>query len=126
MRRRGTGSTPEPIEAAISAEGMDGSTAFGPGRPINPFFGYSTRPRAYDYPVGANITTRPREAYGRMSFGFMKTLIDSYWLARACINHKIDNVRSMELLFAPAAGVDYDVSDAITAARAALAYPDRE
>ena len=119
--------TPAPIQEAIDAQGMSlsGGTML-PGAPIPPSHGYSTGVRGSDYPVGANITIKPRVAYGRPSFDTLRKLIDAWDLARACINHKIDDLRSMELLYSPADGFEDDASTAVKAARAALAYPDRE
>lgn len=123
FHRRNT--TPEPIEQAIHQQGLD-SGSFGPGHPIAPWHGYSTGARSFDYPVGANINIKPRSAYGRPSFETLKRLVDAWDLARICINHKIDDLRSMELLYSPADGFDGDADMPIKAARAALAYPDRE
>lgn len=118
--------TPPPVSDALQAQGMSTSADFGPGTPIAPWHGYSTRPRAYDYPVGANINLRPRAAYGRPSFDTLRAIIDAWDLARICINHKIDDLRSMEPLFLPAEGAEGDVDTAVEAARAALEFPDRD
>lgn len=119
--------TPAAIEQALDAQGLNTSTDLGPGRPINPAHGYSTRPRAMDYPVGVNLGAgRTRGAWGRTSFDTLRGLIDAYDIARDCINHKIDELVSMEPLFLPADGVTGDVDAAIDAARAALEFPDRE
>lgn len=118
-------STPRPITAATMAQGMNNTANFGPGTPMQPATGYSVRPRSTDYPVGANINLSPRTAWGRTSYDTLKAIIDSYDVARMCINHKIDEIRSMEPLFQPADGVSGDVDAAIDAARAALVFPDR-
>jgi 2'-5' RNA ligase len=118
--------TPAPIEGALSAHGMNMGGNFTPGRPLQPYFGYSTPARAQDYPVGVNIATQGRAAWGKVSFDVIKALIDAYDVARMCVNHKIDELRSMELLFQPAHGVEDDVEDAIDAARLVLDKPDRE
>jgi len=118
--------TPGAINTALAAQGMDNTGQMGPGRPLNPWIGYSQRPRAMDYPVGVNISTRSRGSWGRTSFETLKALIDSYDIARACINHKIDEIRSMEPMFLPKDGVKGDLDIAIEAAQSALAFPDRE
>ena len=118
--------TPEAIRGALGEQGMNLSGNFGPGQPLAPYFGYSQRTRATDFPVGVNISTRSRASWGRVSFDTLKALIDAYDVARMCINHKIDELRSMPLMYQPADSVDDDVDDAIDAAKAALAYPDRE
>lgn len=120
------GPTPTAITAGMAAEGMGATSFLGPGAPVQPTRGYSQRPRSFDYPAGINITSRARAGYGKASFATLKAIIDAYDIARICINHKIDSLRSMELQFVPS---DLNVSDAdgaIAAARAALAKPDRE
>lgn len=119
-------STPTAIEGALDRQGMTTSAFLGPGRPLTPNRGYSIQPRAVDYPVGVNVNIDGRRAWGRTSWGFLREFTNSYDVARICINHKIDEIRSMDLLFQPATGVTEDVSEALAAARAVLAYPDRE
>jgi 8-oxo-dGTP pyrophosphatase MutT (NUDIX family) len=118
--------TPVVIEQAMDAAGMNGAVQNGPGRPLNPYQGYSTRPRSTNYPVGVNIATQTRAAWHRPSFETIDNIIGAYDVARMCINHKIDELRSMELLLQPADGVRGDLSDAVAAARLALVRPDRE
>ncbi|TIH34966.1 phage portal protein [Subtercola vilae] len=118
--------TPEAIDAAMAVQGMDQSAAMGPGRPLNPNKGYSQPPRSMDYPTGVNLSTRSRTAWGRTSFETLREMTSLYDVARMCINHKIDEIRSMGLLFMPADGVTTDVRDALDAARTVLAFPDRE
>jgi len=118
--------TPPAIATSLHQHGMDSSTNLGPGRPLTPSFGYSTRPRATDYPTSVNISTKSRSQWGRVPFETLRAVIGAYDVSRMCVNHKIDELRSMELMFQPADRVDDDVEDAITAAKAALAYPDRE
>lgn len=118
--------TPGPIREALHQQGMDTSGSFAPGTPMNPYFGYSQRTRAMDYPVGVNISTRSRASWGRVSYDVLKALIDAYDVARMVINHKIDEIRSMGLMFQPADGVKDDVDEAIDVAKLILAYPDRE
>lgn len=120
------GTTPAAIETSMALQQMDQSANMGPGRPLSPNQGYSQRPRGFDYPVGVNLATRSRQAYGRTSFETLRAMIGAYDVARMCINHKIDEIRSMGLLFQAADGVTGDVRDALDAARAVLAFPDRE
>jgi len=105
---------------------MASSLQMGPGRPLNPWLGYSQQPRSTDYPAGVNISTRSRGSWGRTSFETLKAIIDSYDIARSCINHKIDEIRSMVPMFLPQDGVRGDLDTAIDAAKVALAFPDRE
>ena len=119
--------TPAAIDAAMHAQGMDQTVRFGPGTPIRPYEGYSQEPRTTDYPVGVNISLATRSSWGRMSFDTIKALIDAYDVARMCINHKIDELRSMEPMFLPIdgkAGQSPAVDEAIDAARVALEFPD--
>lgn len=118
--------TPAAIDAAMAASGMDSSAQLGPGRPLSPYQGYSQQPRAMDYPTGVNISTRTRASWGLISFETLRAIVKAYDIARICINHKIDELRSMEPMFQPAEGVRGDVDGAIDAARAALAFPDRD
>jgi SPP1 gp7 family putative phage head morphogenesis protein len=120
------GGTPEPIQDALTDQGMDLTGTMGPGRPLNPYFGYSQRPRAMDYPLAVNTATQSRAAWGKVSYDVLKAIIDGYDVARMCINHKIDELRSMEPLFQAADGIEKNVDGAIDAAKAALAFPDRE
>lgn len=119
-------STPAVIDQYLARSGMDDSAQMGPGRPLNPYRGYSGPPRRTDYPVSVNISTRTRESWGRPSFDTLRAIIRSYDVARMCINHKIDELKSMELMLVPADGVRGDVDGAIEAGKAALAFPDRE
>lgn len=118
--------TPSAIDASMSRAGMDSSSQMGPGRPLNPYQGYSQPPRAMDYPVGVNISTRTRASWGLPSFDTIRAIIKAYDVARMCVNHKIDELRSMEPMFLPAEGERGDVADAIAAARTVMAFPDRE
>lgn len=120
------GTNPAPISTSLARQGMDSSGNFGPGAPLRPYFGYSQRPRAMDYRVGQNITTSGRAAWGRVSWDTIRGIIGAWDTARACINHKIDELRGMELQFQPADGVLGNVDGALAAARAALAFPDRD
>lgn len=118
--------TPAPIGAALEQSGMAQGGTFQPGRPQNPYFGYSTRARAMDYPITVNTNIQGRAAWGRVSFDVLKAIYDAYDVGRMCVNHKIDELRSMEPMFLPATGVKDDVDDEIEAARMVLASPDRE
>lgn len=118
--------TPQPISDALVVQGMSNNGSMGPGTPVHPSRGYSVRPRATDYPVGVNITARSRQAWGRTSYEVLRELMRAYDVAQMCKNHKIDEIRSMEPLFTPMDGFKGDGEAAVAAARAALAFPDRE
>ena len=121
-----SGPTPAAIDTAMASEGMGWTSTFGPGRPLNPIWGYSRRPRGFDYPAGVNITTQPRAAYNRPSFDTLRAIINAYDIAQTCIAHKIDSLRSMDLQFKPSDVSEGDVDLPMKAARAALESPDRE
>jgi SPP1 gp7 family putative phage head morphogenesis protein len=118
--------TPAAVDAALHRAGMDSSSGMGPGRPISPYQGYSQPPRAMDYPVGVNIAIRTRASWGLASYETLRAIIRNYDVARICIDHKIDELRSMDLMLLPADGIRGDVDDAIDVARAVLEFPDRE
>lgn len=118
--------TPTVIGQALALQGMAGNLDMGPGAPLTPGRGYSVRPRATDYPVGANSNTQSRQTWGRTSYDVLRELMRSYDIAQMCKNHKIDELRSMEPLFTPMDGFKGDGEAAVAAARAALAFPDRE
>lgn len=118
--------TPQPIADAMTAQGMSSSSYFGPGVPLTPSQGYSVRPRATDYPISANVSTTTRQSWGRTGYDVLRELMRSYEVAQTCKNHKIDELRSMEPLFTPMDGFKGDGESAVAAARAALAFPDRE
>jgi 8-oxo-dGTP pyrophosphatase MutT (NUDIX family) len=120
------GRTPALIRTSLANQGMDQSASLGPGTPQQPRSGYSVRPRSTDYPVGINLSTSSRQQWGRTPFTVLQAIIDAYDIARICINHKIDEIRSMEPMFVPADGISGNVEDALDAARAVMAFPDRE
>jgi SPP1 gp7 family putative phage head morphogenesis protein len=105
---------------------MAGGGNFTPGRPQNPYFGYSTRARSTDYPISVNTNIQGRAAWGRVSYETLANVYRAYDVARMAVNHKIDQLRSMEPMFLPAHGVKDDVEDEIEAARLVLEFPDRQ
>lgn len=121
--RRFLGTTPGPIRQSIEAQGANGYLA--PGNPLSPREGYSTQPRAMDYPVAVNTNVKNRSQYGRTSFENLREMLRAYDFATVCMRHKIDEIRSMEPLFNPADGFKGDAEKAVEAAKAALAFPDR-
>lgn len=116
------GATPEDIQAALAEQGMEFAPPFSPGRPLNPYYGYSAPPRIRDYPVGENITTRPR--WNRISFDTLRGIIDSYDVAKIAIRHLIRDVTSLDVLYQPMPGVTDEVDDDIEAAQSFLKKPD--
>ncbi|WP_284984290.1 phage portal protein [Arthrobacter sp. efr-133-TYG-118] len=124
---RGGNRTPIAIATAQHAQGMGTDGWLGPGTPLAPLAGYSGTPRAMDYPASINTSTRSRQAWdGRTSYETLRAMLRASDTAQTCMNHKIDEIRSMEPLFTPIDGAQGDTKLAVAAARAALAYPDRE
>lgn len=125
--RTNNAKTPLGIAAAQHAQGMDSNGWLGPGSPLTPVTGYSGTPRAMDFPTSVNNSTSGRAAWGgRTSYEILRAMLRAHDTAQACVNHKIDEIRSMEPLFTPVEGAKGDTKLAVEAARAALAYPDRE
>src|SRR6185312_5454502 len=85
--------------------------------------GVDGAPRRFSFPTGYNIKTSP-DRDGRVSFETLKRLIDNYSVARACIQHRIDDVRSLEYSIQPRDDNVTDADNAITAAYAAMRHPD--
>lgn len=125
-RNRTAVHTPAAIDESMSRHGMDSTANLGPGRPLTPQQGYSQPPRSTDYPTSVNIATRTRASWGLPSFETLRAISKVYDVQRICINHKINELKSMPLMFLPAHGVRGDVSDALDAARQVLEFPDRE
>lgn len=114
--------TPPEIETAMRAQGIDWVEPFSPGRPLQPFYGYGRRPRAYDYRLGRNVTTETRP--DRLPFTMLQQVIDGYDIALSCLRHSINDIRSMPLMFGPAEDVNEDVGTAIKQAKKFLRKPD--
>lgn len=117
---------PAALELATRAAEAAGETfgnAFAPGLPLTPFDGVSGLPRAWDFPTGYNLKGRA-DRDGRLSFTLLKSLIDSYDVASMCINHRIDDIRSLAWNVRAADWVEQDIPQEIARARAALKKPD--
>lgn len=112
----------EATDQAMADQGMDPSVPFSPGRPLNPYWGEGTAPRARNLATGSNITTRPRT--GRVSFDTIRAVVSSYDIARICIDHRIDDIRSLKYSIVPADGVEDDVDVDVAKAKAFLKRPD--
>lgn len=117
------GQNPPPqIEQSLAVQGMDPSRSFSPGRPLNPYFGFSLDPRRFNFPTGENITTRPR--HDRVTFDTLRLITASYDVARMCIARRIDSFRSFEWTVVPADGAPGDVEDAVQLAKKLIGKPD--
>jgi hypothetical protein len=89
--------TPAEIQLALQRQGLDFIEPFAPGTPLTPFYGFSRRPRNYDYRVGRNITTETRP--DRIPYTTLKQLFDAYDVARICTRHALNDLRSMRIRF---------------------------
>lgn len=115
---RGTSPNPQ-IEFGLMQQGMDLGRDLGPGRPLNPWEGYGTQPRSWDYPMAYNVVTRPR--VGRMAFYAMDTLTTNWDVARMCVAHRIRSFQSFDWSIVPSAEAD-GVDGAVIDAEIAEAY----
>ena len=114
---------PPAIEAALHGEGLESNAAFAPGRPLQPFAGYGGNARAWNFPTGYNIVSRPQRDF-RVSFETLKSIIDNYDIARMAIGHRIDDVRSLDYAIAPMKGYSGDTDDAVDHAYSILRRPE--
>jgi SPP1 gp7 family putative phage head morphogenesis protein len=119
----GQAPTPEQ-QRAMQLQGMETGGAFAPGRPLDQFFPRGTPPRQWDYPTGHNTAARPRANTGRPSFTTLQGILQAWDVARLCIEHIEDDLRSLDWSIAPDEGVEEDVSDQVKAARKFFDKPD--
>lgn len=104
-------------------QGVSFNDPFAPGVPVQPFEGVDGMPRLWNFPTGYNIKART-DRDGRASFETLKKLTDEYEVARLCINHRIDDVRSLDWTVVPEAGTDRNMGDVIALAKRYLRKPD--
>ncbi len=114
--------TPPEIELALHQQGIDWVEPFAPGRPLVPYYGYSRRPRTYDYMVGRNVTTETRP--DRIPFQQLKQVVEGYDIALACIRYTINDLRSMELKWGPMEGYEGDTKKDMMRAAELWRRPD--
>src|SRR5580658_1059914 len=87
---RSFGRTPQDLEDALAAQGMSWGSVFSPGPPLQPFFGYRTPARTFDFSPGVNTQVTPR--WDRISFNTLKALWEAYDVAQICTKHLINDV----------------------------------
>ena len=117
------GGNPDPAtEQSMAQQGMGWTRPFSPGRPLNPYFGFSADPRQFDFQTGENITVRPR--HNRVSFDTLRQMTMNYDVARMCIARRIDSFRSFEWTIVPQDGNSTGLKDEIAEARRRIAKPD--
>lgn len=114
---------PAAVGQALMELGQDHGSPFSPGVPLEPGSGYGGEPRAWNYPTGYNIVSRPARDQ-RVSFETLKGLIDSYDVARMAIGHRIDDVRSLDYSIVPRRGFSGDSDAAVEAAHAIMRRPE--
>lgn len=131
MLQGGTGfgtnatSPPEQTVQALREQGMQSGQTFSPGQPIQQFFPWGSPPWAWDRPTGYNIATRPRATESRVSFETLKSIYETYDIARLCVEHRQDDIRALDWHITPMDGhTSSDVDAAIEAATNAMAKPD--
>lgn len=114
------------LDVAREAATQQGETLggpFAPGIPLTPYDGVSGLPRAWNFPTGYNIKARA-DRDGRIDFALLKVLCESYDVAGMCINHRIDDVRSLTWTIRSADWVTVDNPAEIDQARQAMKKPD--
>lgn len=74
-------------------------------------------------PTGYNIVSRPMRD-SRVSFEVLKNLTDHYDIARMCIGHRIDDVRSLGYAITAKRGYNGDPDEVVAEAEALMAYPE--
>lgn len=65
---------------------------FGPGQPLPSVAPKDQNLRAYDYPFGVNLDTRPRQTESGIEYNQLRALADSYDLLRLVIETRKDQV----------------------------------
>jgi len=119
-----TADVPQEMWDSMLEQDMDASTAFAPGTPIPPFFGYNATPRQFNFQTGYNIKSTPRNEPGQVSFQTLASIIDNYDVARMVINRRIDDIRALDWNIVSAPGVKEDVSTYIDKATRLIRRPD--
>ena len=119
----GFGKPDEAIEQAMAEQGLDWSRPFAPGRPLDPFMPGSGGARTFNYPMGANIQIVPRN--GRISFKTLQVISETYDVAKICIRHLINDVRSLDYRWEALPKTQEDVSADIALAEQFFASPDK-
>jgi SPP1 gp7 family putative phage head morphogenesis protein len=114
---------PAEVAASIDNQGLNWASPYSPGQPLQPFSGYGGLPKAWNVPAGYNIVSRPQRD-SRVSFEVLKQLTDSYDIARMCIGHRIDDVRSLGYAVATKKGFRGDDDAVIAEAERILEYPE--
>lgn len=106
--------------------GVGPANFFGPQQPMAPIAQDAAEGRAFDYPVGVNLRSRPRE--GEISFSTMRGMADNYDLLRLVIETRKDQIEAFDFEIVPsdptksAKGMQADIKRITDF----LTYPDKE
>ena len=106
-----SGPVPKSVQDAMQQQGMELGGPFSPGRPIQQFSPWDMPPRLWEVQSGANVSQRPRSSGGRASFYTLKSVLETWDVARMCIEHMEDDIRSFDFAVLPADGIEEDVTD---------------
>lgn len=118
------GPIPADVEKQMAVAGMITGGPFSPGRPIQQFSPWDMPPRVWDLPTGYNVATRPRSGTGRVSFWTLQSVLSSWDVARLCIEHMEDDIRSFDWSILPDDDVEEDVKDQCRQATKFFTRPD--
>lgn len=100
---RGGSSNPNPGDPQ-AAPGTT-NTWMGPGSPMRPSAPESVKGRAFDYPIGTNITTKPRN-FEAVSFQQLRGLADGLDLVRLAIETRKDQMAKLSWSIMPKIATD--------------------
>lgn len=71
-------------------------TWFTPGQPLRPMAQEEAKNRAFDFPVGFNLHTRPRTQSGEVGFNTLRGFAEGYDLLRLVIETRKDQIEAYE------------------------------
>jgi hypothetical protein len=121
----------DPAFADLAAGGMRTLPApqqsedwFGPSVPIQPQAPPEAAARAYDFPVGYNLTIQPRAGY--LPFELLRNLAESHDITRLCIETRKDQLVKLKTSIRGKEGADVAPDDKrVQEIEAFLRFPDR-
>jgi hypothetical protein len=107
--------TPVDIALAMQEQGLTMVEPFGPGQPLQPYYGYSRQPRTFDYRIARNTTTETRE--DRIPNQTLLQMWKSYDIAQSCTRYSINDLRSMRIRLEAMDGYEENPTKELAAAR---------
>lgn len=114
--------TPLAIADAMHEQGLDYVQPFPPGQPLQPYYGFSRRPRQFNYQTARNTTTTTRPT--RIPFRTLLELWKSYDVAQICFRYSANSLRSMRVRFQAMDGYDQNPVKDIEEAKRRMRRPD--